>query len=341
MSDIIQHPSVILIIGRRRYGKSALGHYICQKFHYEKPTLKIYVVSLPKQKHHLLPEWIKPVDDIEQLPDNCIALIDEGAMKYHAHKWNKKETEVMDRMISISGQRKQTFIFITHTMRKFAVTLLLDINILLVKKPSLLQMKLERSQFRKLIEEIDREFNKLPKQDVKSSVYVVSDDYKGMIRNPLPEHWSEELSEAYAGIKLNKEQQEIEEIEEIKPFKINRGITIWFKKTDTKIVVDTLQKNSLMKNKLSYERDCIKDCCNFSLDLELYNNFYYISGIYQFNVEKTLKELDYMNIKYFIEKPEKYKDIIILTPLPKEKKKEKEEKNIDKIYNHLNGDVRE
>ena len=87
MTKILTHPSVILIIGRRRSGKSVLGYHICEKFHKEQPKLKVFSVCLPKEKRHLLPDWIIPIDNIEELPDNCVAIIDEGAMKYHSHKW--------------------------------------------------------------------------------------------------------------------------------------------------------------------------------------------------------------------------------------------------------------
>ena len=148
----------------------------------------------------------------------------------------------MDIIISISGQSHQTIIFITHTLRKFAVTLLIDINVLLVKKPSLLQMKLERSQFRKLIEEIDREFSKIPKEDMKKSVYVVSDEYKGFIRNPLPSFWSEELSEAYAGVSVNgkKEEETVEEEQIVLPSRIEGGLKIWFKAENMGKVLEKL-----------------------------------------------------------------------------------------------------
>ena len=302
MSDIIQHPSINLVIGRRRFGKSALGHYILQKFHIEKPELQLFVVSLPKEKHYLLPDWIKPVDIVENLPDNCVALIDEGAMKYHAHKWNKKETEVMDRLISISGQRRQTFIFITHTMRKFAVTLLLDINCLFVKKPSLLQMKLERSEFRKLIEEIDREFNKIPKTDVKSSVYVVSDDFKGMIRNPLPEHWSQELSEAYAGIQIKEKEDKEETNGEYKPTRIDNGLKIWFKEEDKHFVLEVLSKNSTIDGTLSTMGIiCTNNKCHYDFDLRLGKDGKYHITNNKFDIDKSIKELKEKKISFVVD----------------------------------------
>jgi len=302
--NIIQHPSVILIIGRRRFGKSALAHYIGEKFHKEKPELKIFIVCLPKEKQELLPDWLIPVDNVEELPDNCVAIIDEGSFKYHAHKWQKKETEVMDRMISISGQRKQTYIFITHTMRKFAVAILLDINILMVKKPSLLQMKLERSQFRKLIEEIDQEFNKLPKDDVKKSVYVVSDDYKGMIRNPLPSYWSEDLSEAYAGIGLSKDKKEEDEepVEDFKPMRIESGLKIWFKEEDTKNVFEIFNQYSNLDGELSTMGIiCTAEYCHYDWDLKLGSDEKYHLSNNKFDMAKIIEKLEENNIKVMID----------------------------------------
>lgn len=300
--NIINHPSVMLIIGRRRFGKSALGYYIEEKIHIEQPLLKIFVVSLPVEKHHLLPEWIHPVNDVEDLPDNCVALIDEGALKYHAHKWHKKETEVMDRLISISGQRHQTFIFITHTLRKFAVTLLLDINMLLVKKPSLLQMKLERSEFRKLIEKIDLEFRKIPKDEVKSSVYIVSDDFEGFIRNPLPSFWSEDLSEAYAGVKLKEEETE-EKVSPL-PFRIDNGLKIWFKKENIRVFLNILQRNSNVEGELSeYGVGCNAGNCHYDFDLVLglEGKYHIAGGKYFFDVERTLKELEEQKISFVVD----------------------------------------
>jgi len=334
MSSIISHPSVILIIGRRRFGKSALGYHILEKFHKQHPELKIFVVSLPKEKHHLLPDWITPVDIVEDLPDNCVALVDEGAMKYHAHKWNKKETEVMDTMISISGQRHQTFIFITHTMRKFAVTLLLDINILLCKKPSLLHSKLERSEFRKLVEEVDREFNKLPKDDVKKSVYVLSDDFKGFIRNPLPSFWSEDLSEAYAGVDINGKKEEKKEEEIVLPARIEEGLKLWFKKEDKTKVLHILSKNSTIDGELHpLGVQCSADKCFYSFDLKRNNGKYVLSD--KWDLEKSLAEFEEKDISVVVDVetafPLSIEDVVFKQMKKEEKKKDKLKDYAEKI----------
>lgn len=245
--DLIKHPSVVLITGRRRSGKSCLGYYLLEKF-YKERNIPCFVVSLPKEKHHLLPDFIKPIDTVENLPEDCIALIDEGSLSHHAHLWRQKETVVMDRIISVSGQKKQTFIFITHTMRKLAVGLVLEIDLLLCKKPSLLHSKLERSEVRKLIEEVSTEFRKLPKDEVKKNTYIISEDYKGFIRNSMPSFFTQELSEAFAGIPLeninnNKNDKRSMTEEEDKPLAVTGGLKIWFRPEDRDKVLDIVKTN--------------------------------------------------------------------------------------------------
>lgn len=313
--NIIQHPSIILIIGRRRYGKSALGFSILENFHNER-KLATYAVSLPKEKHYLLPDWITPVETVEELPDNCVAMIDEGALKYHAYMWGAKETVVMDRMISVSGQRDQTFIFITHTMRKFAITLLLDVDILLCKNPSLLHSRLERSEVRKLVDKVAKEFNKLPRDEVKKNTYVISDDFDGFIRNKLPSFWSEELSKSYAGIPLeniNKKQRDTGNMEEEgeKPEVILGGLKIWCKKEDKRKVLEVISKHSTIDGVLADENmHETGDKAHINFDLT-----HIIGGTKKkpvptgryrltsprFNIEKSIKELDTKKIPHVVD----------------------------------------
>lgn len=318
--NIIQHPSIILIIGRRRYGKSALGFSILENFHNEKKLLT-YVVSLPKGKHHLLPDWITPVETVEELPDNCVALIDEGALKYHAYMWGAKETVVMDRVISVSGQKDQTFIFITHTMRKFAITLLLDVDILLCKNPSLLHSKLERSEVRKLVDKVAKEFNKLPRDEVKKSTYVISDDFEGFIRNGLPSFWSEDLSKSYAGIPINKK----EEISEVIPQFIGGGLKLWFKAKDTETVLHILSKNSMINGELSpLGIQYTADKCFYSFDLKLFDGKYMLSSE-RFDLEKSIKEFKEKKIPIVIDVEPLNMDDVILKVAKPEEKEEKDE----------------
>jgi len=209
LSNIIQHPSVVLIIGGRGKGKSALGHNLIEMFHKQK--LSVYMLILPqlrKKLKELLPKWINLIESIDEAPENCLILCDEAALKYHAHKWQKKETQIMENIISISRHRKQTIIFITHITRKFSITLL-DLDVLICKKPGFFHTLIERGGFKKLVEEAEKEFKKLlPTEDIMKYNYVFSEKYTGIIQTGLCSYWSEDLSEAFAGLSLEEEDKD-------------------------------------------------------------------------------------------------------------------------------------
>ena len=323
----------MLITGKRRSGKSCLAYHILEKFSIEW-KIPCFVVSLPKEKHQLLPSFIKPVDTVEELPESCIALVDEGSLKYHAHLWQQKETVVMDRMLSVSGQKKQTFIFISHTMRKFAVTLLLEIDLLLCKEPSLLHSKLERSEVRKITEEVTREFKKLPKDDVKKSVYVISEEFVGFIRNPKPSWWTEELSEAYAGININGKKEEKKEEEIVLPTRIEEGLKLWFKEEEKVKVLHILSENSTIDGELhSLGVQCSADKCFYSFDLTLFNGKYILSD--KWDLERSLAEFKEKDISVVVDVetafPLNIEDVVFKQIKTKKEKKDKLKEYAEKI----------
>ncbi len=300
--NIIKHPSVILIIGGRGKGKSALGHNLVERFHKER-RIHVYMLILPqlrKKLKKLLPKWINLIEDIQKAPENCLILCDEAALKYHCHKWQKKETEIMDNIISISRQRKQTIIFITHITRKFSITLL-DIDVLICKQPGLFHTLIERGGFKKLVEKAEEEFKKLPKGEVKKCNYIFSEDFKGFIRTGLCSYWSEELSEAFAGIPLEQNDNSIVAEEEEKPKTIRGGLKIWCKKKDKKKVLQILSKNSTIDGLLADESMFeVKNKAYINFDLTLKGDHYHLSSK-RFDIEKSIKELETKKIPHIVD----------------------------------------
>lgn len=72
---ILKHPLVIVILGGRGRGKSALGYKIAE---YLKEKADVYVVGLPERAKRLLPEWIGSVPSIEDVPPNASVIFDES-----------------------------------------------------------------------------------------------------------------------------------------------------------------------------------------------------------------------------------------------------------------------
>lgn len=198
--SIVKHPCGVLITGKRGSGKSALGYYLLEELS-QVSCVQANVVGLPRQKWYLLPDSIKPVYDLNEIPEGSISLFDEASLRFYARSFNTSENKLMDWLLSISRQKDQTVIFISHHTRKLDLNLVTDVDILCVKQPGLFHSKLERPEIKKLTRTAAQALAGIA-GDKRPWSYVFSDDFEGMLENPLPSFWSEELSRAYAGISL-------------------------------------------------------------------------------------------------------------------------------------------
>ena len=211
---ILPVPSVAVVVGRRRHGKSALCYWLLE-FLSQEYEIPAYVLGLPKEKWHLLPTFITPIENLNDILENSICFIDEAALKFHARQFKKPENILMDQLISLSGQRRQIILFSTHHQRKLDINICADVDAVIFKFPSPLQSKLERRELRIFSLEAYEKFEKIS-GNKKEYAYVFTDDFVGFLKNPLPSFWSEELSEAYKGLAIGYENEAatIEAIEE-------------------------------------------------------------------------------------------------------------------------------
>ena len=112
---VIIHPSVVLILGKRGSGKSALGYYLLELLHAAYPT---YLVGVSEKAQYLLPDWIGIIPDLEMLPPKSVALVDEAYLRYHARQSNTDASIVMSKLLNLSRQKSQTIIFISQEARQ-------------------------------------------------------------------------------------------------------------------------------------------------------------------------------------------------------------------------------
>lgn len=207
-SSIIQHPMTILIIGMRGSGKTALGMVFGENFHFYNPDVPVYVMNYPVDKRHLLPDWVQYSENIEDVPQNSFIIMDEAACRHHSLMWRKNKTILMQHIIGRSRQRKQTIVFITHTARKFAITLILELDMLCVKEPSLFHSRFERAEIRSLLKDVYNEYQVIPIEERKQYTYIFSNNYVGWIKTGLCSFWSNNLSEAWKDVVIDVDEDE-------------------------------------------------------------------------------------------------------------------------------------
>lgn len=190
------HPSIVLILGKRGSGKSALAYRLLELFHYGP---KPYVVGVPGTARPLLPDWIGMVSSLEDLPNKAIAIIDEAYLHYHARGSQAQESKAMSQIINLSRQKEQTIIFVTQEARQVDRNIASSANIIVFKDLGILQLQFERPELNQLASKAREVFSSIQGDKHKwSYVYAPDTEFQGLLENELPSFWKTGLSRIFA-----------------------------------------------------------------------------------------------------------------------------------------------
>ena len=193
----IIHPSLVLILGKRGSGKSALAYYLIGIHRY---GLKPYVVGIPQSKQHLLPEWVGVASSLEEVPFGAIVIVDEAYLLYHARGSTTQESKEMAKIINLSRQKGQTIIFVTQESRSIDKNIASSANVIIFKEPGILQSEFERPELNHLAKKAVEAFAPINGNKQQwSYLYAPDTNYSGLIKNGLPSFWKPELGRMFAG----------------------------------------------------------------------------------------------------------------------------------------------
>lgn len=197
----IPYKGVVIILGFRGQGKSALAWYImdiCRV--YKGKTRPVYVLGMPKTKRKYAPKWVKHVDSFRNIPKGALILVDEAALRFPARRSQSDENIAVAGLNALSRQRDQLIIFVAHTARLLELEAIMDCNVIIYRKPSASYLKFERRE--------TMEWTTTAREQIMSKgnplhwAYVIDleDDRRGLLRCKLPPFWSNELSAAWADL---------------------------------------------------------------------------------------------------------------------------------------------
>ena len=194
--EVLAHPAVVLILGKRGSGKSALAYRLLELFRYR---LTPYVVGVPEQARRLLPDWIGMAPSLDAVPPKSIVLVDEAYLRYHARESQAQQSREMSRLLNLSRQREQTLIFVTQEARQVDRNIASSASVVVFKEPGSLQLEFERRELRRIAEQARVEFEKIREDRTRwSYVFSPDADFSGMIENALPSFWSAKLGRIFA-----------------------------------------------------------------------------------------------------------------------------------------------
>ncbi len=185
---------IALIFGKRGSGKSALGFRLLENIHH-KTARKCFVLGVDERE--AMPEWINPIERIEDAPKGSVVLVDEGAVAFNARESMSKANKGLAGILAIARHKNLTVLFITQNTGMIDRNVLKLSDMLLVKQGSLLQLEMERPEIRKFYEKAEILFKKL-EGDKRQYVYVIDSDFEGAVSHTLPSFWTETLSKNQA-----------------------------------------------------------------------------------------------------------------------------------------------
>ena len=195
--DLVRHPSVVLIIGKRGSGKSAFGYRLLEL---QRDRAAPYVVGLPSQAQKLLPEWIGFADRLEDVPPGAVVLFDEAYTRYNARESMTADGRGIGTAVNLSRQRVQTLIFIVQEARQLDVNVISQADVIAIKALSEISQEFERKELRRFTDRARAAFSTV-KGNSQSWTWVHSEaaDFQGMVMNRLASFWRPALSHAFSG----------------------------------------------------------------------------------------------------------------------------------------------
>lgn len=188
-NKLLNYSLIMLINGKRGSGKTALGMKFLELYK-KKTKKKSYVLGYEDTN---LPRWIKKVDDIEKIPNNSAALIDEGAVSFFSRDSMKKSHKDLSKLMAIARHKNLVMILITQSSAMIDLNVLRLADTILLKEPSLLQSKFERKAIKEIYEKAMPHF----KEEKKERFYVFDDEFEGLLKHGLPSFWNEDVSKSF------------------------------------------------------------------------------------------------------------------------------------------------
>ena len=198
---IASHPSVILIIGGRGAGKSALGYRLLEL---NRSRAAPYVVGAPRAARKQPPDWIGHSDCLEEVPDGSVVLVDEAYLQLHARGSMSQMGRKIGELVNLSRQKRQTLIFVTQEARQLDVNVVAQADVIAIKKLGEIGREFERKGIRRFTDPAHLAFASVRGDSRRWTwVYSQSQGEVGLVENETASFWTPAHSRAYANAGAN------------------------------------------------------------------------------------------------------------------------------------------
>jgi hypothetical protein len=190
---------VVGFYGHRRMGKTGTAWSLAEGEMEKGRPVAAYL--FPKKARHLLPKSVKHASTAKEMAKlkGYLIVADELAIHANTREFNSDPNKELYKLMAIAAQCHQLLFLICQHTRQLDVGLVMEPDLIVFKKPSLLHIRFARPELRVDVQAAWDAFEKA-RGDKRAWSYVVDfhDGRTGFLKNKLPSFWSQELSKAYA-----------------------------------------------------------------------------------------------------------------------------------------------
>lgn len=195
---------IYLILGMKGSGKTALGFRLMENLGMTK-NKKMFAYGFPGMS---LPLDIIKIDDFQALENNSILIIDEGGLSFDAKNHFSFNSRQLKTLMALSRHKGIDLIVISQNSSSIDLNIIRMADVVIFKELSLMQIEMERPQIAKLCREAAEYFKG---RYAKKFAFIVSKEFKGLVRNCLSSFWNEQISTGFSEMVFEKEK--IKEVE--------------------------------------------------------------------------------------------------------------------------------
>ena len=198
--DAFPHPGVIVVMGKRGSGKTALAMWVMEEYHKQRGFVGA-VYKAPKAMKELLPDWVETPSQLTRLPKNSVVVIDEAQQVANARRSSSTENLDLAQCVALSRQRNQLIFLISHHSRKLDMLDLMDASRIIFKQPTAGQVLFERPELKPFSQRAVNKFAER-KGNLQKLAYVMNFETLtfGFTAAKMPTFWTNSLSTAMAGL---------------------------------------------------------------------------------------------------------------------------------------------
>ena len=197
---LVRHPSIILVLGHRGSGKSALA---CRLQELTRDIAPAFAVGLPSKANRLLPEWYGLAEDPMEIPQDAIIYIPESYRLFHACASQTSQGRAIGELVNLSRHRRHTLIFDVQNPAHLDRNIISEADMVLVKEPGPLSRGFERPQLRPGLDAVGVAFAGVGPHRRKRAIWVHPplDGVDGqLLENNLPSFWTSALSRVFGDV---------------------------------------------------------------------------------------------------------------------------------------------